>query len=288
MNKLLKSAWLLAIAAAGLAFSVTASASSDVKPQWVRRGEEMMNKKRKSENYEFKVFHSFDADLSKLKDERFLPLLEYIGLRHAVDPLTLQLDSLVSSDSAPVTYRVSFGENDANVVYAQLVDEYQSFEDYVDNAYGFEFYQLYAITGLNAFPVFDTFEVQECDNTKATLLSLIPRAGQFYKGSTGKAAAILAGEAFFGTGVFVFQEKMKLADAHYKNGDVPNDSWYSKARSAENLRNICIVSMVGIYLYGLLDAAIPEGSSRVKVTAPKGQEITLGPAPNGFGLTYSF
>jgi hypothetical protein len=46
--------------------------------------------------------------------------------------------------------------------------------------------------------------------------------------------------------------------------------------------------MAGLYLYGLLDAALSEGSARVKVTDPQGGQLTLGPSAYGIGLTYSF
>ncbi|MBO6169287.1 MAG: hypothetical protein J6O51_04870 [Bacteroidales bacterium] len=287
MNKLLKITCLLAMAA-GLAFSVRVQASSDVKPQWVRKGEEMMNRKRKSTGYEFKVFHTFNASQAKLKDHRFDPLLTYVREKYGADPMTVKLDSLIASPGAPTTYRISFGENQAQTVFAQLVDDYMSFEDYIDNEYGFELYQLFAVSNPGSMPVFDSFEVKECDNTKATLLSIIPSAGQFYKGANGRGAAILGGELAFAAGVAIYQYKKNVAYDNIAKGISSIDSWQSKVDSYKVSRNACIGVMAGIYIYGLLDAALSDGSSRVKVSDPQNGELTLGLCENGFGLTWRF
>ena len=288
MKKLLTLAMLLSMALAGLSSSLEVRASSAIKPQWIRKGEEFMNKKRKSSNYEFKVFHTFDADFSKLKEKRFEPLLTYVREKYGAYPMTMQLDSLAAGPGESTTYCVSFGQNQESTVYARLVDSYSSFEDYSDNEYGFEFYQLFAVTDKNALPLFDTFEVQECNNTKATLLSLIPSAGQFYKGANGRGAAILGGELAFATGMAIYQYKKNVAYDNVVKGISNVDSWQSKVDSYKVSRNACIGVMAGLYLYGLLDAALSEGSARVKVTDPQGGQLTLGPSAYGIGLTYSF
>ena len=291
MKKLLKLACLAAMAAACLLSAPEASARSHVKPQWVRRGEQMMNRKRISKNYEFKVFHTSDPDLGKLQEERFDPLLTYVRERYGANPLSVRLDSLVSTAGAPSVYRITFADGGSeSVVYARKVAEYVSFDDYVDNEYGFEYDQLYAVSEKNVLPTFDTFEVQECDNLKATLYSLFPGGGQFYKGANLKGAAILGSEILFGAGAIVCQHKKNVYHNNAVNGVFNVDSWESKSISCRDMRNVNLGLMAVAYLFGLYDAMVSEGSSRVAVRAPKGGELTFSPASTGAGvaLVYRF
>ncbi|MBP5770532.1 MAG: hypothetical protein J6W75_04135 [Bacteroidaceae bacterium] len=58
------------------------SNSSGSKPQWVSKGEEVMNAQRTNSTYYFKVIKSFGSDLSALRDRRVIALGEYIGQRN--------------------------------------------------------------------------------------------------------------------------------------------------------------------------------------------------------------
>ena len=54
-------------------------AFAGVKPEWVQKGEEAMNRKRTNDSYVFKAFHQADADYNRLMDERFDPLIHYVA-----------------------------------------------------------------------------------------------------------------------------------------------------------------------------------------------------------------
>ena len=86
----------------------------------------------------------------------------------------------------------------------------------------------------------------------------------------------------------IYQYKKNVAYDNVVKGISNVDSWQSKVDSYKVSRNACIGVMAGLYLYGLLDAALSEGSARVKVTDPQGGQLTLGPSAYGIGLTYSF
>ena len=288
MKKTIQVIWMLLLAAVGCAFSIDAFASAEIKPQWVLKGEDQLNRLRKTDTYEFKVFHTFDPDLTKLRDTRFRPLLKYVGETYGVNPLALQIDSIPAFDGNRTTYRVMLEQGAKTAVYAQLVDEYQSFEDYVDNEYGFEFYQLYAVTPLTNDPAFDDYEIERTDNLTAGLLSIIPSAGQFYKGANARAWTVLGGEVLFGAGAIIYQFKKVAADANVANG-IPNvDSWKSKSVSYQGARNFCFGAMAGIYAYSIIDAIFAKGTSRLKVYESKEQNFNFGPTQNGIGLTYNF
>ena len=77
-------------------------------PEWARKGEAYMNRKRTNTSYSFKVFKSEDAYLSRLQENRFFPLLAYLGDKYGVAPEKMALDSLSNGLGAPATYRISF------------------------------------------------------------------------------------------------------------------------------------------------------------------------------------
>ena len=261
-----------------------------VKPQWVLNGEAQMNRKRFSDNYVFKVFHTFSPDLSKLEDEKLEPLMEYLRENYGADPLSMKAEA-VSMAGAPETYRISFRDQSGDAtVFARLVDVYTSFEDYSDNDYGYEYYQLYAVTGRGGLPEFDDFKKVESNNTKAAVLSLIPGAGQLYKGDRLKGFSIIGIEAVSAACAIGCQKKMLYARDQAEHADSAVDSWRSKERGWRGFRNIAVGTFAATYLFGIVDAAVDDGMSRVLVSRPAGQQLTVSPSSAGAGvaLTYRF
>ena len=270
MSKYLRTALLLLVAACMLS---SLDLSAKVKPQWVLNGEEQMNRKRISDNYVFKVFHTFSPDLGQLKDERFEPLMDYVRETYGAERLSMRLDSVTVAGS-PVTYRVSFRDSSGDAsVYARLA-----------------FYQLYAVTGRNGPPEFDDFRKVESNNLKATAMSLIPGMGQLYKGDKLKGYSILGVElASVACGVLC-QNRMLYCKDQADKGMSATDSWRSKQRGWREFRNIAIGTFGVTYLFNLFDAAADDGMSRVLVSKPEGQQLTVSPSSVGAGvaLTYRF
>lgn len=289
MSKLLKAAGMLAVILSCLMSSPSAMAV--IKPQWVRQGEDVMNRKRIGENYTFKVFHSWDADLTFLQEQRFDPLKTYVRELYGADPMTMTLDSLENVDTGAITYRIMFKDAEGDgVVYAQKVDEFCYFDDFETNEFGFEYYQLYAVSDKNIMPVFDKYVKIENDNATATALSIIPGVGQLYKGDKLKGYGIIASELALATGsVFSHYRYLKCRD-NADNGVYRADSWRSKATGWKIARNIGIGSFACVWVYNILDAAVLPGGSRVVVKNPDGKQLTIEPSSSsaGLALTYRF
>ena len=289
MSKILKAAAMLALVLC--CFVSGPGASAAVKPQWVRQGEDVMNRKRIGQDYQFKVFHTFDADLTFLKESRFDPLKTYVRETYGADANTMVLDSLENVDNGEVTYRVMFKDAEGDgVVYARKVDEYCYFDDFESNEFGFEYYQLYAVSDKNIHPTFDNFVIRDNSNATATALSIIPGVGQIYKGDKLKGFGILASELALTTGA-VFSHYRYLACKENADNGVPHaDSWRSKATGWKISRNIGIGAFAGVWIYNILDAAVLPGGSRVIVKKPEGQQITIEPSTSsaGIALTYRF
>ena len=289
MSKILKAAAMLFVVLC--CFVSAPGASAAVKPQWVRQGEDVMNRKRIGQDYKFKVFHTFDADLTFLKERRFDPLKTYVRETYGADPMTMTLDSLENVETGEVTYRVMFKDAGGDgVVYARKVDEYCYFDDFESNEFGFEYYQLYAVSEKNILPTFDKFVIRENSNPTATALSIIPGVGQIYKGDNLKGFGIIASELALATGA-VFSHYRYLACKDNADNGVPRpDSWRSKATGWKISRNIGVGAFTGVWIYNILDAALLPGGSRVLVKNPEGQQITIAPSSSsaGIALTYRF
>ncbi len=256
-------------------------AFAGVKPEWVQKGEEAMNRKRTNDSYVFKAFHQADADYNRLMDGRFDPLIHYVASKYRVERSSVQLDSLVAGAGVPVTYRIVFRDAEGEaVVLARRVDSYLTFEDFNDQEFRWEHDQLFAVSEKNRNVVFDCYGIESANNGLAALMSVVPGVGQLYKGNTAKGLVILGSEVALGAAAAVFQLKangyQKRADA----GEFPADSWQSKADGYKLVRNISLGAMAGIWLFGIFDAVVGDGASRLKVEPATGE--------NGVGVVYKF
>lgn len=187
-----------------------------------------------------------------------------------------------------MTYSITFTDSVGNaVVYAQKVDEYCSFEDYADNTYQFEYYQLYAISKRDSFPVFDEFTLSRTYNHKALCLSLVPGLGQIYKGQKIKGYTILGMEATLAVSAVAFHFKKHYCDRQIDKQPQFADSWKSKSLGWRQMRNLCIGVAGCLYVYNLIDAAVSKGSRHVVVKKPKLQVLPSA-SSEGAGMTLSF
>ena len=121
-------------------------------------------------------------------------------------------------------------------------------------------------------------------------MSLIPGMGQLYKGDKLKGYSILGVElASVACGVLC-QNRMLYCKDQADKGMSATDSWRSKQRGWREFRNIAIGTFGVTYLFNLFDAAADDGMSRVLVSKPEGQQLTVSPSSVGAGvaLTYRF
>lgn len=270
-----------------LSFSVMAQ--TQTKPLWIQNGEKSLAKERTNENYYFKVFHTYGEDVNLLKKQRFHPLLDHVREHYRAELSKMKLDSLyLDNGSSKMTYCITFTDSVGNaVVYAQKVDEYCSFEDYADNTYQFEYYQLYAISKRDSVPVFDEFTLSRTYNHKALCLSLVPGLGQIYKGQKIKGYTILGMEATLAVSAVAFHLKKHYCDRQIDKQPQFANSWKSKSLGWRQMRNLCIGVAGCLYVYNLIDAAVSKGSRHVVVKKPKLQVLPSA-SSEGAGMTLSF
>ena len=240
--------------------------SAQTKPRWVQKGVKAMNNERSNKSYGFHTFATFGTDINRLETERFKPLMECVSKEYGTDIAGMKLDSLCSNSCSRTTYRLTFLSQDGKVseVFAQLVDDWSRYEDNVDS-WGFELYQLYAVSERNVQPQFDNFRLTDNYGIKPLFLSIIPGLGQIYKGQAAKGYAILGVEALLlAGGVYSVTEVGRYNRLAKKNPGV-YDNYQSNATSYRQIRNACFIAGGALYIYNLIDAAISKGKRRVVV-----------------------
>ena len=274
-----------------------ARSQANPKPKWAQNGVKALNKKRISKDYEFCAFSQVSTDIVRLDKDPFSPLKEYLAEKYEADVNQMVIDSIVSSDVLPVTYKITFpasGKDEKSVVFAQRVDEYTVFENNINNTYDFEFYQLYAVSDRDITPCFDKFEVTRKYNALPVAMSLIPGLGQIYKGQKGKGFGIMGAEVVF-IGTIIYGQCYN----NYYNREVKKypenfDSWKSKAHTYRTIRNVGIVLAGATYIYNILDAALSKGAPHVVIKPSVGNTVdmvfspVITPWSIGAGMTVNF
>ena len=262
-----------------------ATAQATPLPEWARKGESYMNKKRLNTSYVFKVFKTEDAYLSRLQEGRFYPLLEYLGDKYYIDPERMGLDSLSNGPGEPFTYRILVPfDGHPGTVLAQRVDVYSAVDYNTPGDPVFEYYQLYAVSEVNADVTFDEFERSERSKGKAALLNVVPGVGQLYKGHTFKGCAILGSEIALGVTAVTQQFKANYYEKMAKTATVGADSFRNDALARRRIRNAALGAMAGIWAFSIFDALAAESMPNINVSAPQGGQLTITPSSAGAGL----
>lgn len=236
-------------------------------PRWVKKGVNELNRQRTNESYSFHIFHSVDADKREFEWNRFKPLYEYIDSTYHVSKSEILTDSIPANGSIPTTYTLSF-DKDGKLynVQARLVDQYMKFEDYVDNSFEYNLYQLYAISepGFGK-PDFDQILLKRKYGYKPVLMSIIPGLGQIYKGEIAKGYSFLGIEAAMIASIVYSSTKIhKWVNLAHRYPEF-YDNYQSKATTFRQWRMFCFIAGGGLYVYNLFDAAFAKGARYVEI-----------------------
>lgn len=258
-------------------------ARADRKPAWVDKSEESLNAQRTNDTYEFKVLRSEDKELNRLHEGRFYPLFDYLAVKYGSRPESMAIDSLATYDMP--TYRVTFETAQGrSAVIARLVEVYESIDYNVEQDPVFELCQLYAIGRKDTDVAFDGFERREISLPLAGLMSVVPGAGQLYKGNKAKGYALLGTSVFFAGAAVASQFKMvEWRDMMDKEPGV-RDSWESKSIAMRKQRNILIGAIGCLSAFSIFDAIVGEEVPRITVKRSDGSKVSVTPSVQGAGL----
>lgn len=257
------------------------------KPSWVTKGEASLNAQRSNESYYFKAITSEGPDLQTLKSGGVNVLADYVGKRNQITGKAVTEMYNKSGGNTleeEETFRMVFGNDfETGVFYAVLVDEYW---ERLSGGNDYRYYALYAVSEDGNNTVFDHTEVTRSYGMTPVLLSVIPGAGQLYKGSKTKGICMLGGSVL-GTAAIVYCESCRSAYVA-KQIEQPKYAKTYKTR-ADNFalgRNVAIAATGALMVYSIVDAAVAPGATRIKVS--KDESLRIRPTalaqPNAVGL----
>ena len=261
---------------------------AEVRPAWVDRSEEALNAKRINDTYEFKVLRSEDPELNRLHEGRFYPLFKYLADTYGSMAESMALDSLAVGSDMP-TYRVTFDTPQGrSSVIARLVDVYESIDYNVEQDPVFELCQLFAVGRKDTDVVFDDFARREISRPLAGLISVVPGAGQLYKGNKAKGYALLGTTVFFAGAAAASQYKMVEWREMIDKDPGFRDSWESKSIAMRKQRNILLGAIGCLSAYSIFDALVGEEVPRITVKKSDGTKISVAPQAAGLALRIDF
>lgn len=146
-------------------------------------------------------------------------------------------------------------------------------------------------------PVFDNVYITEKYGFTPVAMSLIPGAGQMYKGSYLKGGCILGAEIISAVGIILCENQR--ADYSNKVIEQPRfaKEYNTKSNNWATGRNLCIGVAGAIYVYNLIDAAVSKGARRVRIKRSGSADFSYKPCilfdgmnriSAGLSLSYNF
>lgn len=153
-------------------------------------------------------------------------------------------------------------EGESSLVKCLVVDDYQVVEDGV-----IKYDVLYQVARSEAVQFLETYTTRKY-GTEATLMSLIPGLGQFYKGDPLKGGLFLGGCTAGAVGIIVTESQRQayisqMSQTHDANIIRQLDA---RQKNMSVARNVCIGIAAGLYIWNLIDGAVAPGASRVVLT----------------------
>ncbi|MBR5841595.1 MAG: hypothetical protein IKY64_03130 [Bacteroidaceae bacterium] len=148
------------------------------------------------------------------------------------------------------------------ILQARLVDEY-----FTGSAYGVnQLHSLYMVAVCDN-PIFDNANKSTSYGVTPLFMSIIPGAGQWYKGAKTKGVMFLGGTAALAGGMVYCQSRItnsrNLAAQTYNPEHL---RIYSRRISNfSTVRNVCIGAAAAFYVWNLVDAVATPGARRIVV-----------------------
>lgn len=247
-------------------FAFAGNKSDKLKPKWVSQA----LPEAQSGTYIFVRSHGVGVTLAGAKQMAFVSMSQKLEVERGLTVNT----SVQSRERLYETQKSSGSEYEQEIVLdvtekghqlkivCREIDEY-----WTENSGRYNVDVLYAVTDKNSSggSYNDDIKVSAKYGAGPGFLSIIPGAGQFYKGSVAKGSLILAGEIAAAGGIILCEntrasyiKKMQEQPKHASEYNSLADSW-------ETGRNVCIGAAAAVYVYNLIDAFVAPGAKRVTV-----------------------
>lgn len=277
-----------------LFISIWASAQM---PKWVNNTPLELNK-----TYKFIEIISIGNDLNSARIDALRLLAQDRQLTNAINvnvesgKLTHAEQTMINGnlnevikEQIDINVKIS-GEN--YQVRGQKIDEYEE-----KNQNGqIKLHTLFMVAVCNN-PIFDNVYLTDKYGFSPVMMSLIPGAGQMYKGSYLKGGCILGAEIISAVGIILCENQR--ADYSNKVIEQPRfaKEYNTKSNNWATGRNLCIGVAGAIYVYNLIDAAVSKGARRVKIKRSGSADFSYKPCilfdgmnriSAGLSLSYNF
>lgn len=282
------------LAVLGIMFSTTINAqkkSDPYKPKWVTH----KLPESKSGTYTFISSYGEGVSLdaarqkalvnlgSRLEAERGLKVSSVLSSKMKETFSSIEKDNAYT-ETTEIDMVVEEHGKELNIV-CRVVDEY-----WEKDRRGYKIYVLYTVADKNSYggSYNDKIIVTSKYGT-AGLLSVVPGAGQFYKGANFKGTAIITAEVAAVAGILLCEETRSSYKKKMIEQPKHAAEYNSRMNTWETARNICLGAAATVYVVNLIDALCTKGAKRVKVEN-KSNNILLRPFAdmNSIGLVLTF
>lgn len=170
-------------------------------------------------------------------------------------------------------------------IVCRVIDEY-----WEKDRKGYKIYVLYTVADKNSYGGSYNDKITVTSKYGAAgLLSVVPGAGQFYKGANFKGTAIVTAEVTAIVGILLCEETRSSYKKKMIEQPKHAAEYNSRMNTWETARNICIGAAATVYVVNLIDALCTKGAKRIKIEN-KSSNISLRPFADinsiGFALTF--
>lgn len=148
------------------------------------------------------------------------------------------------------------------------------------------------MVGLEEEPVWDRPRVTTRYGFAPVAMSVVPGAGQWYKGQRTKGVCLFAAEAVAVAGVLLCENNRASYIRKIRQQPQFVHTYSSRADRWETGRNVCIGVAAGIWVYNIIDAAVARGARRVVMERADGSQLSALPLldmeSQGAGVTLAW
>ena len=290
MNRFL-SLFILIIAISPLALAQGSKRNYDISqaPPWVSGklpdGSNRIN---------FKIVMGEGASYDAARNASYSLLVNEIAMEHGANISTSAENKINQTiDNGSIDLKQEFSattviEYDNFKATVTKVDEYSEIHQDVPQERRYAVWQIYAVD----YPRASNIHLQYSNKygAEATLLSIIPGGGQFYKQQYVRGALFLGSEVLAVGSIIYFQNRYNYDMKCSKETPILDlEIEYNKmAQQQAMYRNIAIGAAAAIWVWNILDAALANGRPHY---INKGLKLTASTTPNNevlLGFNYTF
>lgn len=261
--------------------------SNKIRPRWISELPNTLNKSYTLEVTFVDMASNLEGARQASKKELYnmIAKRENIEVQEGYDYKSQQQGSgeQISERSTDIyTMQIKTQGEVVDLVYKKL-DEYW-IEVRRGSQTTFQLYTLYAVSRSGMSPSFHEISLTEKYGIAPVLMSLVPGAGQMYKGSYLKGGCILGAEIACVAGIILCENQR--ADYANKVIEQPRfaKEYNTKANNWATGRNLAIGVAGALYVYNLIDAAVTNGARRVKLKPVGSAEFSCNPCILSDGL----